>query len=384
MIPIRSVLMSGAVTCIVLAVGAAQGQQPCTPAPETAGAQGANTSVAQSVQQLSAAAKNLKSILGGQAANARAPCTPSNSATSVPAAPNAAASAPAQGPQANPNAPIPATAELSSGLIVPAPAGGLDPSKLPDILGIHIGEPTNQVLDKVKKLYPLVRNNSGTIISGNLTAATPHYAYGNAPPYTASLVDEKLSGYACSPSECLLGDRMEAVFSGPPDTRVVHLKRFVTWTVDKAPTADAVKGALTKKYGQNFLASPGMTLTWLFDEEGNSMTAFPQAFNGCSGPVANQAGPNPGLFNSYLGVTPNVTQGDLDRIVKARCGIKIWVQAQIFGQAGGSVNELDLTINEIAFDLRDAFAAENAIRQAKNAQGNQQLKNAQQQAAPAF
>ena len=287
--------------------------------------------------------------------------------------------------QTNANVSIPPTAQLSSSMIPPAPAGGLNPSKLPDILGIHIGEPTNQVVDKVKQLYPLVRNDRGTTISGTMNLATPRYPDTKDPPYISSLVDEKLSGFACSPSECLSRDRIEAVFSGPPETRIVHLKRQVNWPVDKEPTVDTVKGALIKKYGQTYLASVGgATLTWLFDEEGNPMAPFPQIFNGCSGPVANQAGPNPGLFNSYLGVTPNVTQGDLDRIVKARCGIKIWVQAQIGAQASGSASELNLTINEIAFDLRDAFAAENYIRQAKNAQGSQQLKNAQQQASPKF
>ena len=43
-----------------------------------------------------------------------------------------------------------------------------------------------------------------------------------------------------------------------------------------------------------------------------------------------------------------------------------------------------IMFDEVAFDLRDAFAAENYIRQAKNAKGNQQLKDAQQQAAPKF
>jgi hypothetical protein len=285
--------------------------------------------------------------------------------------------------QANANVPIAPTAQLSSSLVPPAPAGGLDPSKLPDILGIHIGEPTSQVIDKVKPLYPVVMSGS-QIVSGKLGLGTPQYA-SVYPRYTSFLSDGKGGTYACSPSECLSADQFQAIFSGPPDTRVVQLKRSITWPIDKEPTVDTVKGALIKKYGQTYLSSVGgATLTWLFDEEGKPMAPFPQIFNGCSGPVASGSGPNPGLFNSYLGVTPNVTQGDLDRIVKARCGIKIWVQAQIGAQASGSAGGLDLTINEIAFDLRDAFAAENYIRQAKNAKGNQQLKDAQQQAAPKF
>jgi hypothetical protein len=56
----------------------------------------------------------------------------------------------------------------------------------------------------------------------------------------------------------------------------------------------------------------------------------------------------------------------------------------MFGQTGGTVTSLAVTIREYAADLRDAFAAENYKRQAKYAQGNQQLKNAQGQAAPTF
>lgn len=384
--PFRSNLLSSAAIGIALAASTAQ-SQPCASAPSTSGSQGGGTSVAQSVQKLSAAVNNLKSILGGKngqhATSGPDPCSPSDSATTVSASAPAAAPAPTRLAQANANAPIPPTAQLSSSMVPPPPASGLDPSKLPDILGIHIGEPTNQVLNEVRKLYPQVRNDHGTIISGNFVLATPRYAYTNDPPYTSSLVVEKNAGYACGPSDCFLNDRMEAIFSGPPDTRVVHLTRYVGWPVDKTPTADTVKGALIKKYGQTYLDHAG-ALTWLFDEEGNPMPPFPQIFNGCMGPVASGAGPNPGLFNSYLGVTPNVTQGDLDRIVKARCGIKIWVQAKIGATSSGSVNALELTMNEIAADLRDAFAAENYIRQAKNAQGNQQLKGAQQQAAPKF
>ncbi|HEX3847765.1 MAG TPA: hypothetical protein VHV81_10335, partial [Steroidobacteraceae bacterium] len=58
--------------------------------------------------------------------------------------------------------------------------------------------------------------------------------------------------------------------------------------------------------------------------------------------------------------------------------------AWINGTPGGTANGLLVTISEVAADMRAAFAAENYIRQAKNAQANQQLKNAQQQATPAF
>jgi hypothetical protein len=64
--------------------------------------------------------------------------------------------------------------------------------------------------------------------------------------------------------------------------------------------------------------------------------------------------------------------------------MQVQVVAWINGTPGGTANGLLVTISEVAADMRAAFAAENYIRQAKNAQANQQLKNAQQQATPAF
>ena len=64
--------------------------------------------------------------------------------------------------------------------------------------------------------------------------------------------------------------------------------------------------------------------------------------------------------------------------------MQIQVVAWINGTPGGTANTLLVTISEIAADLRAAFAAENYIRQERNAQSNQQLKNAQQQATPTF
>jgi len=109
------------------------------------------------------------------------------------------------------------------------------------------------------------------------------------------------------------------------------------------------------------------------------------AFNGCQSIISNGAGVGGGL-PSYLGVAvpQKEPQQDLDRIVKVRCGMQIQVVAWINGTPGGTANSLLVTVSEIAGDLRAAFAAENYLWQLKSAQSNQQLKNAQQQAAPTF
>ncbi len=60
-------------------------------------------------------------------------------------------------------------------------------------------------------------------------------------------------------------------------------------------------------------------------------------------------------------------------IVEVRCRMQIQVVASIAGTSGGTANALQVTINEIAGDLRAAFEAENYIWQMKNAQSNQHL-----------
>ncbi len=276
---------------------------------------------------------------------------------------------------------------FTSSLLTPVPAGGLDPSKLPDLLGVHIGEPADQAIAELQKLYPVVRSPGGAVQSQILS--TPHnkYPFANAPLYAATVYNVRQNTAGCSPTTCQAQDRIDAVFSGPPDKMVVQLRRYLTWDVGKTPTSDTLKTALIQKYGQNFVEGPPLTYTWLFDETGKPMPPLTRlvALSGCQNIVSNQNGVGGGL-PSYLGIGNPQTeaQQDLDRIVKVRCGMQVQVVAAINGTAGGTANALQVVINEIAADLRAGFAAENYIWQLRSAQSNQQLKNAQQQAAPTF
>jgi hypothetical protein len=290
-----------------------------------------------------------------------------------------------QSAQAQPNAKgaIPPTVPYATSAISPAPAGGLDTSKLPDLLGIHIGEPTDQVIAELKKLYP--RNGN----AGNPQIRTQGYAYTNDPFYTASVGISKPNLDGCTPTDCQAQDIFNALFSGPPDQRVVEMVRSLNWGMQKQPTITTLRTALIQKYGQIFDENNGggLMMMWLFDEEGKPMPPQSKAAAmNCGGLLAFGGGTAVRLPD-YLYRSPPpqvVTQQDLDRFAKPSCGRKVFVQAQIFGQTGGAANSMTVTIREYAADLRDAFAAENLMRQAKYAQGNQQLKNAQQQAAPAF
>jgi hypothetical protein len=299
----------------------------------------------------------------------------------VPGSPPASGSAPASGNQ------LAVPGAFTSSLLTPAPPGGLDPSKLPDLLGIHIGEPTDQAVAEIQKLYPVIRNDHGNVLWGLPSVPYNKYPFPNAPPYVASVAVAKPNTAGCSPTTCQAQDRIDAVFSGPPEKRVVQLKRNLTWDMGKAPTSETLKSALIQKYGPNFLENSALTLVWLFDETGKPMPPLAKsvAFNGCQSIVSNGGGVSGGL-PSYLGVAvpQKEPQQDLDRIVKVRCGMQIQVLAWINGTPGGTASSLLVTVSEIAGDMRAAFAAENYIWQLKSAQSNQQLKNAQQQAAPTF
>src|ERR1700722_5569075 len=160
---------------------------------------------------------------------------------------------------------------FSSSLLTPAPAGGLDPSKLPDLLGIHIGEPTDQAVAEIQKLYPIIRNDHGTVLWGLPSVPYNKYPFPNAPPYVASVAVAKPNTAGCSPTTCQAQDRIDAVFSGPPEKRVVQLKRNLTWDMGKAPTSETLKNALIQKYGPNFIENSPLPLVWLFDETGKPM-----------------------------------------------------------------------------------------------------------------
>ncbi len=294
----------------------------------------------------------------------------------------------AQVPQPASGSQLAVPGTFTSSLLTPAPPGGLDPSKLPDLLGVHIGEPADQAVAEIQKLYPIVRDDRGTPRWGLLIVPTTAYPFQNAPRYVATVYAVKPNVPAgCSSTTCNGEDRFDAIFSGPPNKSVAQLKRNMTWVGSFTPTSDTLKTALIQKYGQNFVEGPPLTFTWLFDETGKPMPPLTRlvALSGCQSIVSNQNGVGGGL-PSYLGIgnPQNEHQQDLDRIVKVRCGMQVQVVAAIGGTAAGTANSLTVTINEIAADLRAGFAAENYIWQQRNAQSSQQLKNAQQQAAPTF
>ena len=396
----------------------AQGQpqsQPCA----TAATQGGNAqqqppqSASQAAQNVKDSFKSLGSVFSKKAQpaakSAAAPCPPpeatanpaapaGTSSAAAPAAPAAnAAPAAAASPSPAPPAAASGSASLGDVQLPPAPPGGLDSSKLPDILGVHIGTPTDKVIAQLNSLYPFVRHGTGTEESGSMGNGFIKYTPTNDPPCVSSTGYFKPNTDACSSNGCQANDTMRAIFSGPPETVLVRLERSVSYGSGRPTTSDNLKAALAQKYGPNFTEYPPMTLNW--DEEGKALPAPPKPVS-CRGILSQQGYPgttvvpggpstpnNPQRLDSYVGLLYNPgappLQQQLAPVLRGRCSF-ILVQAQINSQPGGSANGFTVIIQELPEDLRDAFAAEAYIHQAANAQSNQQLKNAQQQAAPTF
>jgi hypothetical protein len=416
-------ILSFAVLALGLTFGStasAQGQpqsQPCA----TAATQGGNAqqqppqSASQAAQNVKDSFKSLGSVFSKKAQpaakSAAAPCPPPEAAANppapagassaaAPAAPAAnAAPAAAASPSAAPAAPASGSASLGDVQLPPAPPGGLDSSKLPDILGVHIGTQTDKVIAQLNSLYPFVRHGTGAQESGYRGNGYIKYAATNDPPYVSSTGFFKPNTAGCSPNGCQANDTMGAIFSGPPEKVAVKLVRSVTYDADKQKTSDNMKAALVQKYGPNFTEYPPLTLNWAFDEQGNALPAPPRPVS-CRGIISQQGYPgtsavpggpstpyNPQVLASYVGLAYNPgappLQQQLTPIMRGRCSF-VLVTAQIIGQPAGPANGLTVTIQELPEDLRDAFNAEAYLQQAANAQSNQQLKNAQQQAAPQF
>lgn len=377
-------------------------QTPC-PATTGNGSTGQATSVlAAEKQNLQNAGKQLGALFKKKSASTAAasanPCPPpSLSATANPpasagtpvSAPALATAGPAQmaaTPSSN-TTPMPADSIVyQSTLVPPAPPGGLDPSKLPDILGIHIGTPTDQVVKQLNDLYPIDRKNCGQQGSAPIPMCNPAYSKyvpTNDPLFVSNVAYGKPNPAGGAQSS----DTFFALFSGPPEKLAVELDRTVTYAVDQ-PASDTLRNAAIQKYGPNFVEYPPLTLTWAFDEQGKPLPPLPKASSQCGMTIISQQGfppPNPNRITSTLGISATmVAQREIDRIVSARCMMGIVVKAQIIGQPGGVSAGIEVKIMETAQDMRNAFAAENYLRQAAKANANQQLKNAQKQAAPTF
>ena len=140
-----------------------------------------------------------------------------------------------------------------------APAGGLNPAKLPDVVGIHLGMNVSQALAIVKAKYP----------AANTLFYTKFKDTRDAP--WISRVNGKLSGTGVNAANIV--DEVTVFFSAPPNPQVVvRVERAVQ--IIPPTTIGNLEASLFQKYGPTLVQkSIRANLSWEFDEEGRATPA---------------------------------------------------------------------------------------------------------------
>ena len=271
----------------------------------------------------------------------------------------------------------PASAPAQSAQIPAAPAGGINPSKLPDIQGIHLGMSPDDLIPKLKVLYP---TGKGPFAFG-LKLANAQYIHAPDKPWVANII----ATLDCRSGNCG-SDQTRVIFSAPPSRQVaVYIQRAIGFQSGKFPTQQTLIAALTQKYGPNPIlaipAYPGI-LTWAFDELGQPLVpASPKnkAGAGCvTGTILSPAN----SMDRYIGGIFPLSQADVNRLVTVKCALGVYVVADLGQGKGGVVPSMTVTMVENSEDLRDAIAGQQYLDKVAAAQQQQQLKNAQQQKVP--
>jgi hypothetical protein len=259
-----------------------------------------------------------------------------------------------------------------------APAGGIDSSKMPDVVGIHLGMPAQEVVDKLKPLFPSGIGDHGL---------HPTYAkFGHAP---GAAFISTLYGHEdnCGNNEC--AEFITVVFNTPPNKQIaVGIDRSLTFQEGKRPTPDTMMAALVKKYGPNpYVVTPG-TIGWAYDEQGQPITppngkalvqcAGTVTSGGAGGPTPTNAAPEYGL----TGTNP-LTQADVADLMRNPCRVGVYVLVSL-NVSAQVVNSLDIKISDNSEATREVIAEQQYLDSVAVGQQQQQLNKAQQVAPPKF
>ena len=260
-----------------------------------------------------------------------------------------------------------------------APEGGIDSAKMPDIVGVHLGMSPQEVIAKLKPLYP-------TTHVGDLGVNLGYAKFGHAPgaPWI-----QTINGHAdpCGNNQC--SDVFNVVFNGPPNKQgAIGIDRAMGFPQGKEPTPDTVKTALLQKYGPNpFMVSP-FTMGWAYDEQGRPiMPPNGKALVQCAGTVTSGAvgGPTPTNAAPEYGLTGTraLTPADVADLMRNPCRVGVYVLAAM-NVGGQTVNSFSVKISENSEATRDVIAQQKYLDSVAAGQQQQQLNKAKQQAPPKF
>ncbi len=263
----------------------------------------------------------------------------------------------------------------TSNQIPPPPAGGINPGKMPDIQGIHLGMTPDVALTTIKALYGSAGGVKGIINPG---AAM----YTDAPDprwlgYVAASIDP------CKPLNSSCADNLTATFSGPPNKGVlVGMERDLYFSMGKYPTVESIKSALMQKYGPNpILATTPNTYYWVANEAGGPLVPAPPVKAQDCG--ATLLAPK-AYIRAYTANLLPLQQQELTQWLNMRCrSLGVYVKATISAQTGSPFAlSLAVRITDTAEDVRDALAGEAYIEKVNaSAQKNVQ-KSTQKNVGP--
>jgi hypothetical protein len=256
-----------------------------------------------------------------------------------------------------------AAPQAAASVAIPAaPAGGLDPSKLPDIEGVHLGATPDVVIPKIKALQAS---------AGVMHVATALYT---------TTPDPKWNSYVYTDGAM---DKIMGTFSAPPNKQaLVYLERDTTFQVGQQPTLDTIKTALFQKYGANPVqVSTGTTLpamwVWTFNEQGGPMVpappaTFPRQILSCGATIL---APRSGI-QAYTPSPQPLDAQTLKQWMTMRCNdLGIYVVATFSGSS------MSVVMNDTAEDMRDALAGQQYIEKT-NAAKQQNIQKDTQKNVP--
>jgi hypothetical protein len=255
-----------------------------------------------------------------------------------------------------------------SAQVPPGPAGGINPSKLPDVEGVHLGMTIDQVTAVLKTLAP------------PLTTYYSHY--NNAPKWIARLQ----SG---DPS-----DSVDVFFSVPPtQQQALLIQRRVMLPAGKQPTFDTIVNSLRQKYGKELSTRSGPALlAWAFDEQGQPVTPTgPSNWSptDCAeaqiGVTGGQTAPGQPVEIDYI-LDPGPLDPQIPKLTSNLCNQHIFIRAQVdtsgTPEPTSMVNQVWVSITETPLMVRDGIAAQQYLNHIAASKQQQQINQAQQQKAP--
>lgn len=272
--------------------------------------------------------------------------------------------------------PTPVTNQVTtSNQIPPAPAGGINPDKMPDIQGIHLGMTPDVALPKIKALY-----SSAGGVQGRINPVPAMYS--DAP-------DPRWLGYVaasinpCTPHNSSCEDVLTVTFSGPPNKGVVvGMERDLNFSMGNYPTVDSIKSALMQKYGPNpIVASTPNTYYWVTNEEGGPLVpAPPVKVLDCGAALLAPTK----YIRAYTANLLPLKPLELTQWLTLRChSLGVYVKATISAQTGSPFAlGLAVRITDTAEDMRDALAGEQHIEQVNAAAQKNIQKDTQKSVGP--